>query len=41
VVEHRGWEVLGELAERSRSNYDKGWAVVLEPFRAAVERRSE
>jgi uncharacterized protein YndB with AHSA1/START domain len=41
VVEHRGWEALGELAERARSSYDKGWAVVLEPFRSAAERRSE
>jgi len=40
VVEHRGWEVLGERALAVRNDYDEGWGVVLEPYHAAAGRRS-
>jgi uncharacterized protein YndB with AHSA1/START domain len=30
---HRGWEALGEAAERMRNNYDTGWDAVLERYR--------
>lgn len=29
TLEHRGWDVLGEKAEATRSNYDGGWQGVL------------
>lgn len=38
VLEHRGWEVLGEIAARQRDGYDSGWPRVLEIFaRAATD----
>jgi uncharacterized protein YndB with AHSA1/START domain len=36
VVEHRGWEVLGELAAEARSSYESGWPGVLEAYEAAI-----
>lgn len=28
-LEHRGWEILGDLAEETRAGYDGGWETVL------------
>jgi uncharacterized protein YndB with AHSA1/START domain len=30
VLEHRGWELLGPLADESRENYDAGWPMVFD-----------
>ena len=35
-LEHRGWERLGEGAERSRGAYSEGWAYVLGRFERAL-----
>ena len=35
-LEHRGWERLGERAERSRANYDGGWNEVLGCYASAA-----
>ena len=35
VLEHRGWEALGDIALRQRQGYDSGWPGVLELFRIA------
>jgi len=34
---HRGWEILGDLAEETRANYETGWVPVLDTY---VERCS-
>ena len=40
-LEHRGWEVLGERAEKARASYDGGWQVVFgERYRDAAEAAS-
>jgi len=31
-LEHRGWESLGDSAEKTRNGYDQGWAPVLQRF---------
>jgi uncharacterized protein YndB with AHSA1/START domain len=31
-LEHRGWEVLGEMALRTRTGYESGWVAVLERY---------
>lgn len=31
-LEHRGWEALGDQAEKMRSRYDHGWELVLSRF---------
>jgi uncharacterized protein YndB with AHSA1/START domain len=35
-LEHRGWERLGEAAEESHSDYDRGWNAVLGAYGAAT-----
>ena len=30
VLEHRGWELLGPLADEARENYDTGWPMVFD-----------
>jgi uncharacterized protein YndB with AHSA1/START domain len=30
VLEHRGWELLGPLADESRENYGAGWPMVFD-----------
>ena len=37
-LEHRGWERLGEDAERSRAGYGAGWAGVLSRYEDATAR---
>lgn len=38
VLDHLGWEILGDQAEEVRSGYDGGWqSVFLEQYAAAVE----
>jgi uncharacterized protein YndB with AHSA1/START domain len=32
VLEHRGWERLGDDADAARGAYEEGWDVVLGPF---------
>lgn len=36
VLEHRGWERLGERATRSRAGYGEGWKSVLADFAEAA-----
>lgn len=31
-LEHRGWEILGDKAPRTRAGYETGWVAVLELF---------
>jgi uncharacterized protein YndB with AHSA1/START domain len=31
-LEHRGWESLGEKAQRTRASYETGWVPVLERY---------
>lgn len=31
-LEHRGWEILGDVAEETRANYETGWDLVLDGF---------
>ena len=31
-LEHRGWETLGDDAEKTRAGYEQGWAPVLERY---------
>lgn len=33
-LEHRGWESLGEKAQRTRAGYETGWVPVLERYAA-------
>lgn len=35
-LEHRNWEVFGELAKEARSEYGNGWKLVIERFVAAA-----
>jgi uncharacterized protein YndB with AHSA1/START domain len=35
-LEHRGWERLGDLAEKARQGYSDGWRTPLERFVAAA-----
>jgi uncharacterized protein YndB with AHSA1/START domain len=37
-LEHRGWEVLGEVAEEARVSYGEGWLKTLELFARAIDR---
>ena len=37
VLEHRGWEALGEIGPSQREAYDSGWPGVLELFRVTGE----
>lgn len=37
VLEHRGWELLGDMAERARSGYGENWDGVLALYTAAAE----
>ena len=38
---HRGWERLGEIAERARAEYGQGWGGVLSRFAAAADMEEE
>ncbi len=31
-LEHRGWELLGDLAEETRADYETGWVSVLDTY---------
>jgi uncharacterized protein YndB with AHSA1/START domain len=35
-LEHRNWEVLGEIAEKARAGYGTGWVMPLERFEQAI-----
>jgi uncharacterized protein YndB with AHSA1/START domain len=37
-LEHRGWERLGDIAERARAEYGQGWGGVLSLYASAAER---
>lgn len=37
-LEHRGWELLGEIAEESRAGYGTGWVRTLGLFQEAANR---
>lgn len=37
-LEHRGWERLGEVAEKARVGYGAGWATNLARFAEAVDK---
>jgi uncharacterized protein YndB with AHSA1/START domain len=37
-LEHRGWEVLGEIAEQTRAGYGGGWLKTLELYEQAIQR---
>ena len=37
-LEHRGWERLGDIAERARSEYGQGWGGVLSLYAGAADR---
>ena len=37
VLEHRGWEALGEMGPRQREGYNSGWPGVLEIFQRASQ----
>ena len=37
VLEHRGWELLGDQAEEARGNYDEGWDLVLGCYTSRID----
>jgi uncharacterized protein YndB with AHSA1/START domain len=37
VLEHRGWERLGERADAARGGYDQGWKHVLSRFADVID----
>jgi uncharacterized protein YndB with AHSA1/START domain len=37
VLEHRGWELLGDKAEEGRGSYDEGWDFVLDRYTTGVD----
>ena len=39
-LEHRGWELLGEIAEESRAGYGTGWVKTLGLFQEAANREA-